>query len=309
MSGPLTTYPRTSGSGGSSLVLFHDLLLQLENATAPDMEKAADDIVQALAALSHRMPDADVVALAVQCRNVLAVAKGKGLVVGKQFLRAMELCAIHWMRLYPGIANTGLAVREQAVFSRHAAASSAAMPAAVRAAVEDAGTVAWLYHVSALLGEDVTATIAYNPAPVLNTRYQVCLTGKVVHYLECGASYNVNQFLRIVLPDPAAPPLILCGEAKGGGSAYGVVRGPWAFMQMHGRTNVPIDQRELLYPLSRAAYMEKANPHSPAGNERRQAGKAITQAGRDGMLVYLAARGTLDTAARAIVGNREVLLC
>lgn len=309
MSVSLTSYPRTSGGGGSGLVRFQGLLDALAAATALDMEGTARDLLATLRSLSGTMSDADMVALAIKARDATAVAKGRGWVAGTYFRDAMLVCASHWMALHPDVAHTGLARRAQgAVASRLAATTSVAL----RASAEEAGTVAWLYQVSALLGEDVTATVARAPAAIAGTRYQACAGGGVLDYLECAASYNVNQFLRIRLPDPAAPALVIAGEAKGGASGYGVVKGPRAFMLAHGLRGTTISQRDMLYPLSRAAYMARANPADPAdpvGRARREAGRAIVDARRDGVFMYLAVRGDIDMANRTVAGQWEEFKC
>ncbi|GEM_PF-2691978 len=302
----LTSYPRTSGRGGSDLVKFGNLLQALDAAMALNMEQAAQDLLATLQSLSSKLPDQDMLVLSVQARNTLAAAKGKGHILGSYFLDAMRTCATHWMRLYPNIASTGLRSREQGVLS---SATQATTSVAKRAAAEDAGTVAWLYEASALLGEDMTTRIALNPVAIANTRYRACSHGGQLQYLECGAAYNVNQFIRIQLPDPAAPALVIAGEAKGGASAYGVVKGPRSFMILNGRRNQVISQRDILYPLSRALYMASASPASPAGPERREAGNAIATARQAGVFTYLAVRGQIDTAKGAIAATQEEFKC
>ncbi len=236
----------------------------------------------------------------------MTVAKGKGQLFGVQYGDVMKLCATHWKRLYPTVASTGLKQQEQAVIAK---LQSAHTPMALRAASEDAGTVAWLYEASAMLGEDVTERLARNPARIRGTNYYARYMGNVLQYLQCGASYNVNQFVRIDLSDPTAPPLIIAGEAKGGGGGYGMVRGPRPFMVLQGISSGVISQRDKLYPLSRAIYMARANTAVAAGMERKLAGKAIEQAGLDGLLCYLAVRGRIDMDKQIVSSGREVFAC
>jgi hypothetical protein len=306
MSVSLTSYPRTSGGGGSGLVRFQGLLDALVSATALDMEMAARDLLATLRSLSGALSDADMVALAVKARDAMAVAKGRGRVSGTYFRDAMLVCARHWMALHPDVMATGLGGRAQAaVASRLATASSVAL----RAADVEAGSVAWLYQVSALLGEDVTATVAHAPIPIAGTRYRACAGGGVLDYLECAAGGSANQFLRIRLPDPAAPPLVIAGQAKSGASGYGTVQGPRALMLAHGLRSTAISQRDMLYPLSRAAHLAAANPADPAGSARREAGRAIIDARRDGVFMYLAVRSDIDMANRTVSGQWEEFTC
>jgi hypothetical protein len=155
----------------------------------------------------------------------------------------------------------------------------------------------------------VSIRLAHNPVRVPGTNYHACYTGNVLQYLQCGASYNVNQYLKIMLPDPAAPALVIAGEAKGGSSGYGMVKGARSFMVSQGVASGIISQRDMLYPLSRAMYMARASTLVPAGKERKLAGKAIEQAALDGMLAYLTVRGIIDKAGQAVSSETEVFIC
>lgn len=285
---------------------YLDLIASLSSGMAARIDQAANDLMEVLRSFSQHVPDKDMIRLTVRARDVLALAKGRGQLVGVHYGDAMKLCAKHWKRLYPTMASTGLAGQEQAAV---AAMQSATTPVALRAASEDAGTVAWLYEVSALLGEDVSERLAHNPVPIRGTHYYACHIGNVLQYLQCGASYNVNQFVRVDLSDPAAPPLIIVGEAKGGSGGYGMVQGPRTFMVQQGISGGVISQRDKLYPLSRAVYMTGANTAVPAGKARRLAGKAIEQADLDGMLLYVAVRGRIDMAKQVVSSEIEVFAC
>ncbi len=287
------------------LTHYGNLIGALHLGMAADMNQAAHDLIALLRELSSQVIDKDMVRLTVRARDVLVVAKGKGQLAGAPFLQAMMLCAKHWKRLHPQIASTGLAVLERAVVDSHNLAST---PLALRAASEHAGTVAWLYELSALVGEDVTERLAHNPRRVPGTRYHACYTGNVLQYLQCGASYNVNQFMRIDSPELTAPPLVITGECKGGSSGYGMVKGPRAFMVSQGVAYGIIHQQDKLYPLSRAMYMARANTTAPAGKVRKLAGKAIEQAGLDGLLVYLVVRGRIDIEQQSISSEIEILI-
>ena len=287
------------------LIQYLDLMEGLNLGMADDMSQSASDLLALLETLSHQLPAKEMVRLAVGARDVLAVAKGKGQLAGAAHLAAMMICAKHWKQLHPQIASTRLAGHERAVIDSHHFASS---PLTLRVASENAGTLAWLYEVSALLGEDITQRLIHNPQQVSGTRYHACYIGNVLQYLQCGASDNVNQFMRLVLPEPTAPPLVIAGECKGGASGYGMVRGPRAFMSLQGVAGGVISQRDPLYPLSRALYMARANTTVAAGRERKLAGKAIEQAGLDGLLIYLVVRGRIDIGQQAVTSEIEVFI-
>jgi hypothetical protein len=284
---------------------FGDLIGALQLGMAADMGQTARDLLDQLTFFSTHFPDREMVRLAVRARDVLAICKGKGQLSGTPQLAAMLICAKHWKRLHPRIASTGLAAREMAVITSY---RLAATPLALRAASERAGAVAWLYEVSALLGEDVTNTLARHPQRVPGTGYHAVYAATTLQYLECGASYNVNQFIRIALPEPGAPPMVITGECKGGDSAFGAVRGPRSFTQVQGAADGVISQRDKLYPLSRAFYMARASTKVPAGQERKLAGKAIEQAALDGLMVYLIVRGKFDVGQQAISSEIEVFI-
>ncbi len=208
---------------------YRNLLATLKTGVAAD--HAGNELLVVLHALSQQVTDQEMVRLTVAARDVLVAAKGKGQLFGTQYGDAMTLCSKHWKHLHPAIAATGLSTQEQAVIARRLAARN---PLEIRAAAEDAGTVAWLYEISALLGEDVSVRLARKPVTLRGTHYSACYIGNVLQYLQCGASYNVNQFVRLALPGPVQPHLVIAGEAKGGAGGYGMVRGPRTFMLSQG---------------------------------------------------------------------------
>jgi hypothetical protein len=287
------------------LAQYAELIEVLNLGVATDLHQSAADLLTLLESLSSQLPAEEMVRLAVRARDVLAIAKGKGWLAGVAHLAAMTICARYWKQLHPRIASTRLAGHERAVIDSYKLASK---PLPLRVAMENAGTLAWLYEVSALLGEDVTLRLIHNPQQVPGSRYHAGYTGNVLHYLQCGASGNVNQFMRLVLPDLVAPPLVIAGECMGGTSGYGLVRDPRAFMSSQGVPGGVIGQRDPLYPLSRALHMARATMAVPAGRERKLAGKAIEQAGRDGLLIYLVVRGRIDIAQQAVSSDIEVFL-
>lgn len=306
MSGGLASYPRTGGGsgGGSAVGATRHLLAVLRSAIAvsppQDHTRDAGDLVQALEKLSRRTADhSAMVALSTEVRDVIFAAKQAGAVLDPLHARAMEVCAVHWVAINP-LSGTGLAARAHAAGQAFA---NAVTGQKVRAAQEEAGTVAWLYRASALLGQDLSASHLANAVRLGQTLY----TGSRDHrgmlsYLECGASYNVNQFVRVDVPGSPFP-LVLVGEAKGGSSGYGLVTGPKLLLANQLRV-VTVSQRDPAYALTRADYMVRDKGMTLARAARREAGDAILRAFGGGHLAYLAVRGgvqgTILSAAQEV---------
>lgn len=298
MSG-LTSYPRTSGFGGSNLLRFKGLLQQLVlgnvsgnmngNGTSfANLDHVASALIQALTALSASANDhAMLVQYAIDARNQLFIARLNGSVTGGHYLLAMNICAQHWKILFSSIAATSLRARHDAAIARM---NAAIRRVAINRAKEEAGTIAWLYNASALLGQDLNASLAAHGSPLVGGNYQASYVNGALVYLECAASYNINQFVVVSIPNSPLP-LVLTGEAKGGASGYGQVSGPAQLLALHLVSS--ISQRDILYVRSRAFYMEKDNKTTPSSRARRAAGRIINQAFKDHNLVYLTARGNI----------------
>jgi len=242
------------------------------------------------------------VTLSTEARNVIFAAKCAGTVVGAIYARAMEVCARHWEVLNP-LSHTGLAPRSDTARQMLADATNVA---AVRAAKEQAGVAAWLYRASALLGLDLSGSHLGTATRFEQTLYTGDRDQKgILRYLECGASYNVNEFLRVDIPGSHLP-LIIAGEAKGGSGGYGWVSGPNDLLA--NELNVKaINQRDPAYALTRAAYMAKDGGTSAASVARREAGREIRRAFNQGNFMYLAVRGEIDGTTLSVEG--EVFEC
>ena len=292
MSG-LTSYPRTSGGGGSNILRFHSLLAQLlagngGGGGGGSLDNVAAALIQALNALSATASDNNMmVQYTIDARNQLFICRLNGSVSTAHYREAMKICARHWKALFPTIAATSMKARHDAAIARLQAATTAA---AVSRAKEEAGTIAWLYNASALLGQDINANFAANSTTLPGGSYSAShINGELV-YLECAASYNINQFVVVPVPNSSLP-LVMTGEAKGGASGYGQVSGPAQLLALH---NVSvISQKNILYVPSRAFYMARDNKTTPGSQARREAGRIINQAFKDKSLVYLTARGNI----------------
>ncbi len=268
-----------------------------------DHTRDASDLVQSLGELSRRTTDhGAMVALSTEARNAIFAAKQAGSVVDPLHAEAMEICAVHWTAINP-FPGTGLAARAHAAGQAFA---NAATEQQRRAAQEEAGAIAWLYRASALLGQDLSASHLASAVRLGQTLYTGARDHRgVLCYLECGASYNVNQFVRVDISGCPLP-LILVGEAKGGSSGYGSVIGPRLLLanQLGVAT---VSQREPTYALTRADYMVRDRGMTPAGAARRDAGDAILRAFGGGNFAYLAARGGVRGITLSAV--QEVFEC
>lgn len=302
MSGGLTSYPRTGGGGIAKILVIRRLLEQIRSGGGATSTNDADDLVQALEDLSRSTRDHEaMVSLSTEVRNVIFAAKCAGTIVGSVYARAMEVCARHWEVVNP-LSSASFAAR---VAAAHQMFANAATVADVRAAQEQAGITAWLYRASALLGQDLNVSHLATATRFEQTLY----TGDrdqrgTLRYLECGASYNVNEFLRVEIPGCRLP-LIIAGEAKGGTGGYGWIGGPTNLLDL---LNVKtVSQRDPAYALTRAAYMAKDEGISPASIARREAGQQIRKAFAQRNFIYLAVRGNIDGITLRV--QQEVFRC
>jgi hypothetical protein len=314
MSSPLTSYPRTHGGGGSLLVQFQSLLAQVRGASGGATDMLATDLLNTLEALSAMLLDkphadaqdhAGLAHLAVQARDALFIARHRmASITVSLHGKAMEICAVHWKICHPTVASTSLRAREVLATAMQDTATQVGNVIAIRMAKEEAGTISWLYQASALAGQDLMATVALHASAINSTRYIEKRSGGVLHYLESGASYNINQFIVIPVVG-SADGMVLAGEAKGGASGYGQVEGPKLLMASFNRSKV--SQRDPLYALTRAFYMKKAPGNTAVSSARRDAGMSIQRAYNSGSMLYLTARG--DFNGGHINGDREIFKC
>lgn len=307
MSGGLTSYPRTGGGGGrSSIGVILTLLAVLRSATAAptpqDHTRDAGDLVDALEKLSrHTLDHQAMVAISVEARDLIFAARWSGVVSGPLYKRVMQVCAAHWVKVNL-LASTGLAARAQAARRAYTDAVSVDQ---LRAAQEEAGTIALLYRMSALLGQDLSLSHLAAAAPLGTPLYfgTYASDGALI-YLECRSSYNVNLFVVLTVKGTVVP-LVIAGEAKGGSSRFG-----WVKVRRNSiarfKTFV-VRQDQLLYPVTRADYMASDKRETPAGIARRAAGRIIRGADRKGNFAYIAARGTADAAD--VASSQEVFEC
>ena len=303
MSG-LTSYHRTPGDGRTTSILGLRGAIDALREGVGDLKTAAIEVIRNLRSLSiNSTDDVQMVAMARDVRDALLLAKFFGADVGAQLQEAMEICAKHWIAVNP-ILTSGFAVRAGAAVSAYLAAKN---PKDVRLAHEVAGTIATLYHISALLGEDLEKSLLASAQPLGNSRYTGLLDGNgVVLFLESGASYNVNLFVKIFTPG-VAEPFVVVGEAKGGGSGYGSVAGPSSMTLSVTGTTTRISQTDYRYAVSRAHYMANDNRNTPEARARRQVGKAIKQAANSKRLAYITARGVVESSV--LKCERESFKC
>lgn len=160
-------------------------------------------------------------------------------------------------------------------------------------------------RMSSLAGQDIISEFRGIGTDFGGTKYLGLLDPtRGLEYLECGSAYNVNAFLRISIPGAKAP-LILAGEAKGGGSAYGWVRGPVPLLR--GLNLTRVSQKDPLYALTRAHYMAQDRGLAPEAEARSAAGKMIQAAFGRERLLYLAARGQFDVTGLTV--GPEIFQC
>ena len=298
MSG-LTSYPRTSGTGGSNLIRFHRLLAQFVAGNGGNMDNEAAALIQVLTALSAQASDhALMVTYANQARNHLFAARVYGSVSQGWHKQAMEICDKHWRAQFP-LAKTSLQPRIAQAIAR---LQTAITKNAINRAKEELGSIALLYNASTLLGQDLYSTLATNS--ITHGGYTESRDHGALVYLECAASYNINLMLVVTIPNSSVP-LVLTGEAKGGASGYGQVHGPAHILAAHQLTAV--SQRSPLYALTRSEYMAKDNKTTPGSTVRREAGHIIKQAFASNRLAYLSARGNVNNGL--MTEQREVWEC
>lgn len=243
------------------------------------------------------------IAQAILIRDALFAARASGRVSRAHHQKAMEICAEEFRVIRP-FASTGFMQRSQNAIL--AASQPNITLATLRGLKEEIGLVAWLYEASALLGVDLSTTIAANTT-ALHARWGAAYdsNGDLV-YLETGASYNVNIVICIEVPGSPGP-LIMAGEAKGGHSAYGIVQGS-PTMRAELKVTSPISQGSLIYARSRAWYMRRDMGTAPHKVERRKGGIMIEEAAKSRRLVFMAARGDI-VAAQTQSTSRDHLEC
>ncbi|HET8934390.1 MAG TPA: hypothetical protein VFN67_13160, partial [Polyangiales bacterium] len=246
---------------------------------------------------------AETVALAVRVRDALFAARTNGKLASPLFLRAMEICATAFL-LYKPLTETGFAGRSAAAV--RAATQPGIAVTRLRAIKEELGLIAWLYETSALLGVDLSTTVAAN-AVDLGSR---CVESRPIgggrlQYFESGTAYSVNVMVCVDVPGSPLP-LVIAGEAKGGASGYGEVVTPRDMAKVLF-IQPPVKQNTLDYARTRALYMKREQGTSPAQRARREAGMLIDGAGTRETLVFVAARG--DVRGMAQTTLREHLEC
>lgn len=299
----LTSYPRTGSPPPASIVQLYQQIHALQ-AAQPGLDALALAAVATLEALSAMgTAHAVMVQLARDLRNALWVAKSHRANAGACLARTMGVCALHWSAEHPlhGPASR-FAPGAAAALAAHAA--SGTHVELKRAASEAAGSLAALYALSALLGEDLHLSHLGTASALGGSHYVGAYdAGNALVYLESAASYNVNLFVRVDIPN-VPDPLILVAEAKGGASGYASVTGPPALA-----AGGPISQKDHRYALSRAHYMLQRGrvPATPQAQARREAGRAIRDAVATNRLAYVTARGVIDNGR--IIARREHFEC
>jgi hypothetical protein len=307
LSGGLTSYPRTGGGGGSSLAAIHRLLGRLHTGSQASNDTHAMQLLDALERFrteqSNQGTHESTIVQAILIRDALFAARALGRVSRAHHQRAMEICAEEFKAKTP-FASTGFMQRSQNAIL--AASQPNITPATLRGLKEEIGLVAWLYEASAMLGVDLSTTVAAN-TKTLHARWEVASRSNGdLAYLETGASYNVNVVIRIEVPGSPGP-LVIAGEAKGGHSTYGIVQGS-PIMRAELKVTSPISQRSLDYARSRAWYMRRDMGTAPYQVERRKGGIMIEEAAKSRRLVFMAARGDI-VAAQTQSTSRDYLEC
>jgi hypothetical protein len=293
LSGGLTTYPRTGGGGGSDLARIQALIGQLSSTDLARNDLNARQILQALTRYEQSAQSSrqDVIQVATDVRNALFSAR-IALKLTEAFHKvAMAICAAAFKALNP-LSATGFAARSQRALNEITAIVPGNSQTTLRRYQEEIGIVALLYEVSALLGQDIATTILANPQQ-LAPRWTAVRSGNTLVYLEPGGSYNVNVMISIEIPGCKSP-LVLVGEAKGGASTYGSVKGPVGVLDDLGLAEVK--QNQIEYAVTRAAYMRNERGNAPDKRARREAGDIIMDAWEQDRLAYAAARGKVSKA-------------
>ncbi|WP_123863860.1 hypothetical protein [Burkholderia plantarii] len=298
MSGGITSYPRTNGGGGSPLTTIRQLMARLNSPSKSVNARYARQLIAALDAFARGQTTqgthAAIIPVAIEVRDALFVARSHGNLATEHHSRAMEICAAAF-RVTTPFANTGFVARANAAFN---GANTAATATQLRGFKEEIGLVAWLYEASALLGVDLSAGAAGNAA-VLHANWAAHYVdppyNTQLDYLETGASYNVNIVISIDIPGGKGP-LVMAGEAKGGSSTYGTVKGP-AYLFKKLKIKSPVSQQSLMYARTRAAYMQRQTGTKPHQKARKQAGDMIESAAAEKRLAFVAARGDITATA------------
>lgn len=306
MSTGVTSYPRTGGGGGSFTQLIARLIQRLTVVGNQQVSQEAASLIVALKQYAQTQPASQsLITLACRVRDALFAAALLHNLRLVEHLRAMEICAEAWQRLYP-LVNTALGPRANQALQLVAQAAASGDPTRMRAAKEEIGIVCWLYEASALLGQDLADSHLGNGALLGNSGYRGTHDSNgVLTYLECVGAYNVNVLVSIDVPG-AAQPLVLVGEAKGGQSQYGQIVGKRSFLRRYGVST--ISQADVLYPVSRAEYMVATRSQALEQQARKTAGKMIVDAFADGRMVYLTARGD-SQAGGTLSSTKEHFKC
>ena len=287
MSYGTTSYPRTDAGGRGPGLIYYNALAALREGTAKDPEFTAKKLIEALLAISESSNNHKIMIVrAIESRNLLFSRLMERVITENHYTKAMAVCAKHWQKVYlPDL--TGLAHRIEAAKIQLENATSRWE---IIRAKETAGTLATLYQISAHLGRDISATHLEYASFIENSKYQITVQDQELIYMECGASYNVNLFVQETIPG-CDQPLIMVGEAKGGESSYGYVKGPNPLLHRFNLNR--INQKNKLYPVTRAHYMCKNRANTHIGELRRSTGKAILLADEEESLVFIVARGNI----------------
>ncbi len=303
MSAGITSYPRTGGGGGSYTQIIAKLIQRLAVAGNQQARQESRRLLDALEQYALSNPDNNsLVIQACRVRDALFLATLTHKLALVEHLRAMEICAVAWRQLNP-LFNTAMASRAQ-----NALQLLAQVPIGnatrLRAIKEEVGIVAWLYEASALLGQDLGISHLPQAVQLGNSGYRGAQDSNGdLSYLECVGAYNINVLVRVDLPGGA---MVLVGEAKGGQSQYGRVVGKASFLSGYGLST--ISQTDVLYPVSRAQYMDATLSQLPEQKARKAAGKMIIDAFPEGRMVYMTARGD-SQASGTISSTKEHLKC
>lgn len=316
MSGGVTSYPRTGGGGGSTVQQINQLIARLNAALgAQSLQAQGDQLIVLLEQFARSAATMqEIITLGQRVRDALFIALCNGNLSNAKHLEAMRICADAWRAAFP-LAATKLgprAAKAESDLAQHKLNGSNTQK--LRAIKEEMGLIAWQYEASALLGEDLSEGAAGQASRLGTSKYFGArdANGRL-SYLECAGPYNVNVLLCIDVPG-AREPLVLVGEAKGGNSAYGSVERTRRFVTSTRLQGGRISQKDLLYAVSRALYMQHAGTAgatpalAPALDARRDAGRIILRAFSASTLCYMTARG--DAAVGSpLSSKRDYLEC
>lgn len=291
MSGGITSYPRTGGGGGSALAEVKRLLRQLDTGSVAGNDINAQALLAALERFSQQGRHTATVALSQRVRDALFNARNRKHVSRGWHGDAMEICADAYKQTTP-FSSTVVYARSQV------ATSTLAQPgislAQKRQYKETLGVCAAIYEISALLGDDVSATLMAQATTFSNHwSYNLDASGDLT-YLESAGAYSVNLMMSIEIPG-CPEPMVIAAEAKGGNSMYKDVRGPSGIIAKV-QLKPPISQKSLIYAISRAWYMERERGNALHQVQRKNAGSMILKAAADNRLTFVAARGDASPA-------------